>query len=246
MRSRLTGTQLSALYDLENRWAEDDDFFFDFVNEQANRRVLDLGCGTGRITLALAAQGHDMVGVDPNPDSLAAARGKPGADGVRWIAGTSAQIPEGEVFDVAIMTAHVAQAIHDDGEWSRTLADVHRALIPGGGWPSIPGTRLPAHGKAGRRRRRGSRHTLPDGTAVETWMESDQLPEGLVTLTEYRVLDESSSETGTSMLAFRPEEQLRRDLGTAGFTVEGILGGWAGESVGSGQGELIVLARKPS
>jgi SAM-dependent methyltransferase len=246
MRSRLTGTQLSALYDLENRWAEDDDFFFDFVNEQANRRVLDLGCGTGRITLALAAQGHDMVGVDPNPDSLAAARGKPGADGVRWIAGTSAQIPEGEVFDVAIMTAHVAQAIHDDGEWSRTLADVHRALIPGGrlafdsrdpaarAWESWTPT-------ATRRR-----HTLPDGTAVETWMESDQLPEGLVTLTEYRVLDESSSETGTSMLAFRSEEQLRRDLGTAGFTVERILGGWAGESVGSGQGELIVLARKPS
>lgn len=161
MRSRLTGTQLSALYDLENRWAEDDDFFFDFVNKQANRRVLDLGCGTGRITLALAAQGHDMVGVDPNPDSLAAARGKPGADGVRWIAGTSAQIPEGEVFDVAIMTAHVAQAIHDDGEWSRTLADVHRALIPGGGWPSIPGTLMPGRGKAGRRRRRGAGTRFP-------------------------------------------------------------------------------------
>ena len=71
----MTGAQLSALYDAENQWAADDDFFLAFVNERPNSRVLDLGCGTGRMTLAVAADGHAVVGIDPNPDSLAAARG---------------------------------------------------------------------------------------------------------------------------------------------------------------------------
>ncbi len=94
MLSQMTGAQLSALYDAENQWAEDDDFFLAFVNERPNGRVLDLGCGTGRMTLAVAANGHAVVGVDPNPDFLAAARTKPGAHAVTWTEGTSAAIPQ--------------------------------------------------------------------------------------------------------------------------------------------------------
>ncbi|MDI2035124.1 class I SAM-dependent methyltransferase [Paenarthrobacter nitroguajacolicus] len=245
MPPELSPAQLSALYDVENQWAEDDDFFLGFVNEWPNSRVLDLGCGTGRISLALAAHGHSVVGIDPNPGSLAAARGKRGAEAVTWVEGTSTRIPKSEVFDVAIMTAHVAQAIHDDGEWSRTLADIHRALAPGGRLA------FDSRDPAARAWERWTptatqrRHILPDGTAVETWMDSHQPAAGVVTLTEYRVHDESSVETETSVLAFRTEARLRQDLGAAGFTVEGVHGGWAGESVGSGQGELIVLARKP-
>ncbi|MCP1411770.1 class I SAM-dependent methyltransferase [Paenarthrobacter sp. A20] len=244
MSSRMTGARLSALYDVENLWAADDDFFLAFVNERPNSRVLDLGCGTGRMTLAVAAEGHAVVGIDPNPHSLAAARGKRGADHVTWIEGTSTQIPEG-TFDVAIMTAHVAQAINDDGDWSRTLADVHRALAPGG--RLVFDTRDPAakawEGWNPPTTRRT--HTLPDGSALETWMESVLLPGGLVALTEHRLLDGSIDETESSVLAFRSEDQLRQDLGLAGFEVDHILGGWAGEDVGSGQGELIALARKP-
>ncbi|MFC8041357.1 class I SAM-dependent methyltransferase [Paenarthrobacter sp. NPDC057355] len=248
MRPGLSPAQLAALYDLENQWAEDDDFFLAFVNELANRRVLDLGCGTGRISLAVAARGHTVVGIDPNPGSLGAARGKTGAEGVTWVEGTSSRIPENTVFDVAIMTAHVAQAIYDDGEWSRTLADVHRALAPGGRLAFD--SRDPA-ARAWQRwtpTETQSRHILPDGTAVETWMESSPEPDadGLIALTEHRSLQGGPVETETSVLAFRTEDQLRHDLIAAGFTVEGIFGGWSGEAVGHGQGELIVVARKPA
>ena len=90
------------------------------------------------------------------------------------------------MFDVAIMTAHVAQAINDDGDWSRTLADVYRALVPGGRLASIPATLRPRHGKAGIRRTTRRAHTLPDGSTVETWIESAPKTDGLVTLTEHR------------------------------------------------------------
>ncbi|WP_223944319.1 class I SAM-dependent methyltransferase [Arthrobacter sp. StoSoilB20] len=244
MFPRMTGAQLSALYDANNEWAGDDDFFLAFVNERPSSRVLDLGCGTGRMTLAVAAAGHRVVGIDPNPDSLATARMKPGAGQVTWIDGTSAAIPSGAAFDVAIMTAHVAQAINDDGDWSRTLADVHRSLVPGGRLvfdSRDPAARAWEHWTPARTRRV---HTLPDSSVVEAWAKSTPELEGRVTLTEYRAVNGSIPETETSVLAFRTEAQLRQDLETAGFTVERVYGGWAGEDVGSGQGELIVVAHK--
>jgi 2-polyprenyl-3-methyl-5-hydroxy-6-metoxy-1,4-benzoquinol methylase len=40
----------------------------------AGKRVLDFGCGTGALSMALALRGAHVVGVDPTPVSLAAAR----------------------------------------------------------------------------------------------------------------------------------------------------------------------------
>jgi predicted RNA methylase len=42
--------------------------------------IVDLGCGTGMITCALARLGHRMVGVEPAPGLLAQARRRPGGD----------------------------------------------------------------------------------------------------------------------------------------------------------------------
>lgn len=244
MTSRMTGEQLAALYDSENRWAVDDDFFFAFVNERPASHVLDLGCGTGRLTLAVAAGGHRVVGIDPDTDSIAAAQRKPGAHNVKWVGGTSAQIPEENTFDVAIMTSHVAQAITDDAEWVQTLDDVHRALVTGGrltfdsrdpsarAWERWTPTNTQGV------------YTLPDDTTVETWTECISQSDGLVTMTEHRILQGNVEETDTTTLAFRSESKLRDDLAAAGFTVDRVLGGWGGEAVGNEQGELIVIAHK--
>ena len=38
--------------------------------------LLDLGCGTGTLTLLLAARGHEMIGVDASPEMLSVAQRK--------------------------------------------------------------------------------------------------------------------------------------------------------------------------
>ena len=61
----------------------------------ASTRVIDLGCGPGFITIGVAAWAGEVIGVDPEPLMLAAARDaarKAGAQ-VRWIEGTAADLP---------------------------------------------------------------------------------------------------------------------------------------------------------
>ena len=67
MQSYLSPAQHADLYDAENAWTAAEDFFLAFANEQPASRVLDLGCGTGRLTIALAGAGHTVTGVDPAP-----------------------------------------------------------------------------------------------------------------------------------------------------------------------------------
>ena len=79
--------RLAAIYDAfdANRW--DLEVYVSIAEELRARRVLDVGCGTGTFALMLAARGLEVIGADPAKASLYVARGKPGADHIRWIDG---------------------------------------------------------------------------------------------------------------------------------------------------------------
>lgn len=47
--------------------------------------VLDLACGTGTLTLALAQRGYEMLGADLSEDMLSVARQKEGAEGILFL-----------------------------------------------------------------------------------------------------------------------------------------------------------------
>ena len=53
-------------------------------------RILDAGCGPGRVGAALAALGHDVVGVDVDPVLIAAA--EEDHPGTRWLVGDLAEL----------------------------------------------------------------------------------------------------------------------------------------------------------
>ena len=58
------------------------DAVIDLTALHANDIVLDLGCGTGQLTLPLARRVRVAVGMDPEPDMLALARRAAAAAGV--------------------------------------------------------------------------------------------------------------------------------------------------------------------
>lgn len=230
-------SRASDLYDAVNRWSADDEFFLALANERPGSRVLDLGCGTGRLTVALAAAGHIVTGVDPDADALAAARAKPGAERVSFLHGTSEVVPD-RAFDLALMTSHVAQAIADEAAWTRTLADLHRALVPGGRLAFD--SRDPA-ARAWENWTRAATSSRVDtgGESVETWVETASYDDGLAVLEEHRG---EVVERGT--LRFRAEPELRAALAAAGFEVEHVFGGWHREPAGRGAGELVFVAHR--
>ncbi|OJF09693.1 methyltransferase family protein [Couchioplanes caeruleus] len=68
-------------------------------------RILDAGCGTGRVGSHLAAAGHDVTGVDLDPELIAAARED--HPGPRWLVGDLSELDLPERFDVIVSAGNV-------------------------------------------------------------------------------------------------------------------------------------------
>jgi ubiquinone/menaquinone biosynthesis C-methylase UbiE len=93
--------------------------------------VVDVGCGTGTLAIALAASGAHVVGVDGDPEVLALARAKPGADAVQWRKGMATALPlAGATVDRAVMSLLLHHL--DAGAKRAALAEAMRVLRPGG------------------------------------------------------------------------------------------------------------------
>ena len=235
--------RLVAVYDAEYGWSRIDEFFLGVANETPNVRVVDLGCGTGRLTLALAAAGHQVTGLDPASASLAAARAKAGAATVSWVEGTSASLHDG-VFDLALMTRHVAQFFVDDDVWAATLHDLHRALVPGG--RLVFDSRDPRARAWERWNLEDSRSmvVLADRTEVEVVTEVNAVDDNVVSFATHYRFDDGTSLTSTADLRFRTIDELRVSLLEAGFSIETVYGGWERQPVGAPDGELLMIAAR--
>ena len=234
--------RLPEIYDAECVWGPDDDFYLALAAQQPARRIVDLGCGTGRLTIALAAAGHRVTGIDPNPSMLRRAQAKPGAELVTWIHGTSASI-DAEAFDLALMTSHVAQVFVDDAEWGSVLADLRRGLVPGG---VLTFESRDPRARGWERWTKDASHAvveLDDGRAVETWVDVTAVDADVATYSWVNVFPDGDVLQGADSLRFRSEAELRSSLADAGFEIRALFGGWHGEPVGPGTGELVVVAR---
>ncbi len=74
-----------AVYDDENADFEPDGPFIHHLIKQYGQPVLELACGTGRLTIPLAQQGVAITGLDIVPGMLNRARQKAGDLPIRWI-----------------------------------------------------------------------------------------------------------------------------------------------------------------
>jgi len=92
--------------------------------------VLDLGCGTGRHTVALAVAGARVTGVDQSPEMLAVARQKLEGSGVRWVEqGLPGVLPfDKSSFDL-VVSGLVFEHLPDV---TPVFAEIARLLRPGG------------------------------------------------------------------------------------------------------------------
>jgi trans-aconitate methyltransferase len=96
------------------------------LDPQPGERVLDLGCGTGHLTNAIAASGATAVGVDNAPSMLREAHNA--YPDHHFLLADARELPFDGGFDAVFSNA----ALHWIAEQDRAVASVHGALRPGG------------------------------------------------------------------------------------------------------------------
>ena len=232
--------RLAQVYDALEPERRDLDVYAAVVDELGARSVLDIGCGTGTFACLLARRGIAVTGVDPARASLDVARGKPGADLVRWHEGDATELPVLAV-DAALMTANVAQVFLTDDDWVATLAGARAALRPGG-WLVFE-ARDPARRawEEWTPERTHAAVDVPGAGVVESWEEVLDVRGDLVTfrsMTRFR-RDELVIES-ISTLRFRERATIEATLTATGFELSEVRD--APDRPGR---EMVFLARSP-
>jgi len=108
--------------------------FYREVAGDADGPVLELGCGTGRISLELLADGVDVDGLDASPAALSVLRERAAERGL------DPSVREGDMtdfgtdraYDLVICPFNTIQHARTVDEQAATLRSVHGALAPGG------------------------------------------------------------------------------------------------------------------
>ncbi|WP_299518871.1 class I SAM-dependent methyltransferase [uncultured Serinicoccus sp.] len=232
----------AAMYDVAEGAREDLDHYAAIVEELGGRSVIDIGCGTGVLAILLAGRGYAVTGVDPAGAMLDVARGKSGAELVRWVHGTAEVLPEliqdtspsggeqthrrgghqtGLPADLAVMTGNVAQVFLTDEEWLSTLRAIHDVLVPGG--HLVFETRIPQRRAWEEWARWGSSAYQVQGLGeVRDSFELVRVEEPYVTFRSDNTLPDGTVVPSESTLIFRSLREVERTLAEAGFTVREV------------------------
>ncbi len=133
---------IAPFYDSANsdinyeEWA---DFIENIIEKHSDRKpelVLDLGCGTGKMTLELANRGYDMTGIDISPEMLYIARCEAENAGIEdkilWLCQDMTEFELYGTVDVTVSCLDCINHITDIALLKKCFSLVHNYLIPDG------------------------------------------------------------------------------------------------------------------
>ena len=128
---------LTPLYDPLLKWVMREETFKRKLVQQANiqpkMKVLDLGCGTGTLTLMLKQTypEAEIIGMDGDPQVLDIARDKSSGANIQWDEGLASSLPYPDsVFDRVVTSLVIHHLVTDDKR--RAFKEIHRVLKPQG------------------------------------------------------------------------------------------------------------------
>ncbi len=258
--------EYAPFYDWENAQTlgRRDVAFWRRVASAARGPVLELGCGTGRVSLPLARAGIRLVGIDRSAPMLDRAVRRAGGlrrtrvrtrtplskpesrTPPRFVRGDIRTLPfEARAFAMVLAPYGILQSLVRPRDLTSALASVARVLAPGGTFgidlvPDVPKwreyeNRVQLRGRAGR--------------AQLTLIESvSQDPARRLTTFEQTYVERRGDRTREHRfdLTFRTLSvpQMTRQLERAGFVVDAVLGDYHGRPWDDRADVWILMARR--
>src|SRR5918911_134762 len=127
------GERIAEVYDAWPGVPADTDATVAFLAARAGGGpALELGIGTGRVALPLAARGVQVHGVDASPAMVARLRAKPGGDAVPVELGDFAEVHTPGPFTLVFVVFNTLFGLLDQDAQVRCFARVAERLRPGG------------------------------------------------------------------------------------------------------------------
>ena len=235
MSARSPYDAIARLYDPWSRSVVEDVEFYVEEALAAGERIVELACGTGRISVPIAQAGIPVIGVDASPEMLAVARERAEAAGVSarldLRLGDLRDPPVGERVPLVLIPFRSLLHMTTDADRARALAAARRLLQPGGrlvfdvfapGSEDVDAT----HGRWLERE--------PGIFERADWDEGERT----LTLSVRR-----GDEASTMHLAWLSPIEWRRLLERAGFTVEAHYG-WFDRRPYAGEEDFVFVARR--
>ncbi|QIV86068.1 class I SAM-dependent methyltransferase [Glutamicibacter mishrai] len=232
--------RIVALYDADNPDGPDHDYYRSRADQIGARRIIDVGCGTGILTVTLAGKDREVLGLDPSTAMLEYARVRPGAERVQWIEG-DCRVLNHRSFDYAVMSGNVAQHIPDP-LWQQTLENLRRNLAIDSLLCFESRNPLRRAWETWAKEEPTTRMT-PFGLQTE-WCQTRELGDGKVLLESFARFEDSGEIVQDDVvLVFRTDQQINSQLEAAGFVVENIWGTWDRTPFDGSQAVMIFEAR---
>lgn len=245
-------------YDQDQGVFDEDVPFYLGLAQRTGEPILELGCGTGRLVLALAKAGHRVTGVEHQPAMLARAAAKVRAAGpevgrrVSLVQADFRHLALEERFHLAILAVNTWMDLSGPEEQLQVLQRVHQHLAPGGLlvldlFHPHPDAIAPAGGGLILEK------TLRDpesGTQALKFVarEVDYARQVLTATFIYDEVDAAGLVTRTAVtfpLHYLHRPEAEQMLQSAGFQVEEVYGNYDLDLYGDSADRLLIVARRP-
>lgn len=197
------------------------------------KRLLDVGCGTGRSTIAFRDLGYVATGFELSPSMIDVARAKAASKGIEFIVGDLRKMPDIGSFDVVTCIGEPLSYLTDDSQLLHAFQGVSEQLGDGGVFIFDMNT-LGSY-----RRAYAKTHVLDKGDQYEVWQggPAPVQPDGIVSVThDYFAREGATWRRVSSKHVYRHHSDVtvRRLLGDAGLRLLGAHGITDGELTEAG------------
>lgn len=252
MEINLSEYEDPILYDLENPSLSELPFLLDLAKKYANKgeKILELGCGTGRITIPMAAAGYSLIAVDIHEGMLNRAKEKmPSYLSIQWHLQDCRRFRLDVEVPFAFMTGHVFQHFLTNEEQDQVLRSVFQCLKENGvfvfdtRFPSFEGRVLSEHETFWRSVIDARGRTVQIYTK-EKYDPIEQIEHCKVIRRFFdagQFVDEKESMID---LRYTYPQEIKRLLDKNGFTLLRLCDGWKDQPMTRNTKSMVVICKK--